>query len=274
MDQDLILLNEIDPKPVGIMQFGFLFIALCEQGEGQFTIGGHRQTVSPGCLLINLGEQVWADSQASKDFKGKAVLMSRSYAQDCVAGLDYLWPYLLYVIEHPVIQLSEKEMAWVNDCYKLLRTRLLKAPGHYLRETVIALTRAFYLEVCNLLDKRCPRQDSKKSRSYSIFDQFIRCLSQNFKRERSVEWYSNELCLTPKHLSGVVKSVSGRTAGQWITALVMSEAKSLLRNTNLSIKEIAQEMNFPNQSFLGKYFKNAEGISPSDFRKRILRQAR
>ena len=67
-----------------------------------------------------------------------------------------------------------------------------------------------------------------------------------------------------------MKTVSGKTAGQWITTLVMVEIKTLLQNTNLSIKEIAQEMNFPNQSFLGKYFKNVEGISPSDFRKGLL----
>lgn len=77
------------------------------------------------------------------------------------------------------------------------------------------------------------------------------------------------MCLTPKHLSEVVKQVSGRTAGQWITTLVMIEIKSLLSNTSLSIKEITDEMNFPNQSFLGKYFKNIEGISPSDFRRNL-----
>ena len=92
-------------------------------------------------------------------------------------------------------------------------------------------------------------------------------MSQHFKHERSVEWYSSEMCLTPKHLSEVVKLVSGKTAGQWINTLVIIEIKSLLMNTSLSIKEIAMELNFPNQSFLGKYFKNTEGISPSDFRK-------
>ena len=73
--------------------------------------------------------------------------------------------------------------------------------------------------------------------------------------------------MTPKHLSEVVKQVSGKTAGQWITTMVMIEIKTLLKQSSLTIKEIAQEMNFPNQSFLGKYFKNVEGVSPSDFRK-------
>ena len=85
-----------------------------------------------------------------------------------------------------------------------------------------------------------------------------------------MEWYSNEMCLTPKHLSEVVKNVSGRTAGQWITTFVLVETKTLLKNSTLSIKEIAQEMNFPNQSFLGKYFKNVTGMSPSDYRHLVM----
>ena len=137
-----------------------------------------------------------------------------------------------------------------------------------MREATVSLVRAFYFEICNLLDVRVPQSNSKtQSRAYAIFDQFIKLVSQHFKHERSVEWYSSEMCLTPNHLSEVVKLVSGKTAGQWINTLVIIEIKSLLMNTPLSIKEIAMEMNFPNQSFLGKYFKNTEGISPSDFRK-------
>ncbi|MDY6114332.1 MAG: helix-turn-helix domain-containing protein, partial [Alloprevotella sp.] len=76
----------------------------------------------------------------------------------------------------------------------------------------------------------------------------------------------DRLCLTPKYLSEVVKAVSGQTAGQWITTFVVSEAKRLLSDTSLSIKEIAQALHFTSQSFLGKYFKNATGLSPSDYR--------
>ncbi len=269
MGQDLLLMDDIHlnagvGKP---MQLGFLFVALCTSGEADFTLGSRKWKLREGELLISLGRQVWVEGEASPDFHGKALLLSSSYAQDCVTGLNHLWPYLLYVVEHPVVKLTEKEQQWVADCYKLLRGRLEKEAGRFLRETVVSLTRAFYFELCNLLEKRSPEQsDEAKTRGYAIFDRFMRLLSQNYKTERSVEWYSSALCLTPKHLSEMVKTVSGRTAGQWITTLVMIEIKSLLQETNLSIKEIAQEMNFPNQSFLGKYFKNAEGISPSEFR--------
>lgn len=273
MRKDLLVFDDvtlIDLK-TSPMQLGFLLICLCKQGECSFTLGGKSQVMQKGDLLISLGEQIFRDCKMSSDFKATAVMISRSYAQDCIVGLNYLWPYLLYVMEHPVVRLNEDEQEWIMDCYNILCRRLRKNSGHYLRETIVSLTRAFYFEICSLLDSRVkPNLQTSQNRSYAIFDQFIRLVSQNFKRERSVEWYSSEMCLTPKHLSEVIKSVSGRTAGQWITTLVMIEIKTLLQNSSMSIKEIAQEMNFPNQSFLGKYFKNVEGISPSDFRKNVL----
>lgn len=249
-------------------QIGFLFIALCTEGEVRFTIGERKQCMQKGDLLISFGDQIFSEASVERDFSAKAVLMSQSFAQNCIVGLNRMWPYLLYLLEHPVVKMTEEEQSWIEDCYALIRRHLGRAAGRYQRDSTIALVRAFYFEICNLLDTRAPLvDDTVQNRSYAVFDQFIRLASAHFKQERSVEWYSSELCMTPKHLSEVVKQVSGRTAGQWLTTLSMIEIKQLLKDSSLSIKEIAQEMNFPNQSFLGKYFKNIEGCSPSDFRK-------
>lgn len=91
-------------------------------------------------------------------------------------------------------------------------------------------------------------------------------MQKNYKHERSVKWYSDRLCLTPKYLSEIVKQASGRTARQWLMAFVLIEIKSLLRNTDYSIKQIAQEMNFSSQSSFGKYFHHATGLTPKEYR--------
>lgn len=275
MGKDLLVLDDVTRQDMEHipMQIGFLLIGLCTKGQAAFTQGGQERTMRKGDLLISLGEQVILNETISDDFHATAILMSRSYAQNCIVGLNYMWPYLLHVVQHPVITLTDEEQDWIWECYGILRRRLHRKPGRYMREAVISLTRAFYFEICNLLDSRVSSElQVSQNRSYIIFDRFVRLVSQHFKEERSVEWYSSEMCLTPKHLSEVVKAVSGKTAGQWITSLVVIEIKTLLQNTGLSIKEIAQEMNFPNQSFLGKYFKNVEGVSPSDFRKGLIGQ--
>lgn len=257
--------NELIASP---MQIGFLLFALCTEGEVTFTLNGQKRMMKKGDLIILFGNQVIEEQSVATNFHAKVVLMSRSFAQNCVAGLSKMWPYLLFLTEHPIIAATTDEEEWLMDCYALICRRLKRQAGPYTQEATISLVRAFYFEMCNLLDNHITITSSEsQNRAYAIFDQFIRLVSEHFKKERSVEWYSSEMCLTPKHLSEVVKQVSGRTAGQWITSMVIIEIKSLLKLGNMSIKEIAKEMNFPNQSFMGKYFKNIEGISPSDFRK-------
>lgn len=270
LSEDMLVLDDITPDLIGTLpsQISFLLIGLCTSGEITFTMGERQWKLEPGDLVISLADPVLFGNACSPDFRAKAVIMSRSFAQNGIAGMDKMWPYLLHIMANPVLRLTPDEQSWVSDCHELIRRRLNRAPGRYLHEATVALTRAFYYEVCNLLDKRVhPNNSPRQTRAYALFDRFIRLVSQNFKRERTVEWYSNELCVTAKHLSEVVKQVSGKTAGQWIQTIVVVEIKTLLSQSSLSIKEIADEMNFSNQSFLGKYFKNVEGISPTDYRK-------
>ena len=81
-------------------------------------------------------------------------------------------------------------------------------------------------------------------------------------------FYAGKLCVTPKYLSLLVKNVSNRTAGEWIDNYVVLEAKALLSSSTLSIQEISDRLNFANQSFFGKYFKQHAGISPTEYRKK------
>lgn len=96
---------------------------------------------------------------------------------------------------------------------------------------------------------------------------FILAVSENFRENRQVNYYADRLCITSKHLSSVVKEISGSTAGEWIENYVTMEAKVLLRTTDLTIQQIATKLNFNNQSFFGKYFRHITGMSPTAYRK-------
>ena len=91
-------------------------------------------------------------------------------------------------------------------------------------------------------------------------------LTEHHRKERRVDFYAEQLFLSPKHFSTVVKKVSGKTAGEWIDEYVILEAKALLKYSVMSIQEVAYFMNFPNPSFFGKYFKHHTGLSPSEYK--------
>ena len=108
--------------------------------------------------------------------------------------------------------------------------------------------------------------EKKPSREELYFKQFMSLLNKHYITDRSVMFYADKMHLSPKYLSAVVKKVSGQTPSNWIDGLVIMEAKNLLKYSEMNIQEIAYMMNFPNQSFFGKYFKQRTGMTPSAYR--------
>ena len=112
-----------------------------------------------------------------------------------------------------------------------------------------------------------PSLESDLSRNEEMTLRFLKILDENFKTQRSVQFYAEILCVTAGHLSKLLKEVSGKTASQLIEEAVIMEAKLLLHNSALSIAEVAFALQFSDQSFFGKYFKKNTGVSPTVFRK-------
>ena len=88
----------------------------------------------------------------------------------------------------------------------------------------------------------------------------------HFEKERSVSFYANQLNITPKYLSEAVKEIMGKTAGELIDEAVIMQAKVLLKTPDLNIGQVATVLNFPDQSFFGKFFKKHVGLSPNQYR--------
>ena len=271
--EDLLIvekLSEVDLSQVAI-QTSFFTIAVCTQGNAQFMLNGVPCQVQAGDLFITFGRQTIDHFERSEDFQGSALFQSQEFVQESLMTMRYLWPYLIYLMRHPVMSLNEQERTIVREGYTLLKNRLASEEEVLRQELIQAILQVFYLDVCRMMEKRAPREEHYNSRTYNLFYHFMQLLASNYMIEREVAWYAQTLSLTPKYLSEVVKTVSGRTVGQWISIMVVMEIKSLLRNTDMSVKQIAQQLNFTTQSFMGRYFKNLTGLSPLDYRKRFSR---
>ncbi|KIO50799.1 helix-turn-helix domain-containing protein [Flavobacterium hibernum] len=102
-----------------------------------------------------------------------------------------------------------------------------------------------------------------------IFERFKQLLFKDFLSQRSVQYYADSLNVSRKYLSEIIKTNSGKTASNWIDDIVILEAKVLLQNKDLTINQISDILNFLNQSIFGRFFKNREGISPLEYRKKL-----
>ena len=76
--------------------------------------------------------------------------------------------------------------------------------------------------------------------------------------------------LTPRYFATIIREKSGMSPGGWIARFVIAEAKTLLANPDNSVKEVSNRLNFPNQSFFGRYFRQNTGLTPRQYRKSLM----
>ena len=84
--------------------------------------------------------------------------------------------------------------------------------------------------------------------------------------ERSVAFYAERMCMTPKYLSTLVKDASGKTATEWIDAFLLLEAENLLIYSELTVKEIGYRLHFQSIPSFHKFFKKQTGMTPNEYR--------
>ena len=124
-----------------------------------------------------------------------------------------------------------------------------------------------FYQMLQFINSRSDNDDNtgSLSRRANYVREFMQLVHQNFRTERGVAFYASKLFITPKYLSQIIKESTGRSAAEWIDQYVIIEAKNLLRFSGKNVQQVAYELNFPNQSSFGKYFKNLTGMSPTKF---------
>lgn len=269
MTDGLILTDRISeaPIPQSSTRLNFILMAMCKKGKAQYSIDTRQQVVKPGDLMFVSERHVIDNYEASPDFECLCIMLTTEYYHGFVQDVKNVSSLLLFSMNNPVVPLTNKEIQVFTNYFETIREKMADTSHHYRSPLVKALLLAMFYDMSNVI-YRVERQGNRKhTRAEAIFANFIRLLEENFRTQHRVSWYAEQLCITPKYLSEIVKKISLRTPNEWIDSYVILEARVLLKNTTKSIKEITDELNFPNQSFLGKYFKEHVGVSPSEYRK-------
>lgn len=265
----LVLTNQIAHAPISKepQRVNFILMALCRKGSATYSIDTREQTVSPGDLLFISERHIVDNYMASEDFECLCIMLSTQFYHGFVQNVKNVSSLLLFSMNNPVVHLTPQEIQTYCNYFQIIREKIADESHHYRKELVQAMLLAMFYDMSGVIYRIEQSSNKKQSRSDVIFAHFIALLQENFRKERRVSWYANQMEITPKYLSEVVKNVSKRTPNEWIDSYVVLEIRVLLKNSPKSIKEITDELHFPNQSFLGKYFKEHVGVSPSEYRK-------
>lgn len=268
LDNDLLLTEHINeaPMPTEPRRMNFILIGLCTQGEVMYQLDTQKQVITPGDILIVSDRHVVDSYQHSSDMKGLCMMMSVSFFREIIKNVSDVSSLFLFSRQHPVMSLEPKEIETFKEYFQAIKQKIGDQENHFRKDLIKTLLLAMFYDLSNII-YRVQNDDTPKKRAEIIFTKFIQLVEKNFKTERRVGWYAQKLNITPKYLSETVKIASRQTPNEWIDDYVIMELRVLLKNSTKNIKEITDELNFPNQSFLGKYFKEHVGMSPSQYRK-------
>jgi AraC-like DNA-binding protein len=238
-----------------------------DRGEAVFKIDMHKYHIkAPAVIIIMVGQTCELISY-SKDLQGRAIVMSKTFTDSMFVGSDGGYTHKLYssMINNPLINLDRDQNVF-SEYYQLLKNIVQSPHLEFKIDSVRHLTLAMFYGYSHMKHdmSSCAKGSNRHNDIYSAF---LEAVGKHFKKERAVRFYADKLCLTAKHLSQVVKAVSGRTASDIIEDYVITEIKALLLSTNMTIQQISDYLNFPSQSVFGKYVKRVTGISPKGYRK-------
>ena len=215
------------------------------------------------CMSILLPDQILEFTESSEDLEGMIVLMSARFTERLNIKVDF--DLMQTFQSQRVIPLNEEALATMLQFCEMVK-RLSQFPDHpFLMETAVNLTRAFFFGAGYFFHQR--PETVAQSRGEQLVDGFLKLVQMHCRQERQLDFYAQELCISSKYLAATVKTVTGKTAGDWIEDYVMLEAKAMLTNTDMTISQISDHLHFPDTSTFGKYFRRHTGLSPKEFKK-------
>lgn len=134
--------------------------------------------------------------------------------------------------------------------------------NHECKLLLLALT----YRLCSIYSRRIIEEKNVAGHKIDTFIKLIRLIEKYYTQERGVAFYADKLCLSPKYLSALSKSVCGYTVQELVFRAIIRKSIFWLKNTNKSVQEISDDLNFPNASFFGTFFKKQTGLAPSYYR--------
>ena len=273
---DLIISDNIDEVNITSETMLSSFLAFyCERGALQFSIEGEMYYVGEGEIIISTPRNIIGMYMRTPDVQGKVISAGESIYDETMPSVFHIdpnwWKKLFFLRQNPVVHATEFQGKLFLAYFDLLMVYMEDNDNPY-RQRIIRLTsQAVAVELLHALENDVIDQTtSDTSQKDRLFQRFMSILSRPTNTEREVRAYAEQLLVTSKYLSAVCKEKSGRTAMDWITENTVSHIKYYLLQTDLSVKEIAFKLDFPDVSFFCKYVKKHLGESPMEYRKTMV----
>ena len=272
MSENVTILNDINKiirRNHHVAKLGCMMMVFCEEGEANIHINGNSFLLQKGyCAILPPGTIIQSYTLET-NLTSKIVSISQNFLTETLSLKKETWNIMNYLYHHPIFPINRNTSYKIYLYKELLWTLIQEKPHAYSQRTRSFHFAGMICEMFAMLNEQIPHEERKniqQNRATFITQDFIELVNADNGTHRSVAYYADKLCYSPKYLSSVIKDTTGKTPMQFIQENTIKHIKYKLRHSNMSIKEIADSLNFPNASFFGKFVKLHTGMTPIEYR--------
>lgn len=243
-----------------------VIIFYVESGIAQISINFKEYTISQYSQVAVMPSSTLMLLYASADFRIKYV----SFERDILIGLGSQIDHSLFTFirNNPHYNHPAERYPVVRRTFDCMVDIYNDRDNRFRIQIMSNLVLNFFMDCYDKVHRYLEGNEIEaSSRQEELFRHFIQLIHQYIHSEREVIFYAGMLNITPRYLSTITRQVAHKSAKEIIDDHIVVEIKILLQSTSLSIQEISNRLNFPDQSFLGKYFKKHTGLSPIMYRR-------
>lgn len=270
IDNDFAIFTKFDnySKFVFPLRLQATIFVVTLSGTLKVGINSKQYVVQPKSLITVLSEHLITEYEPSEDFSGLYLVVSPDFLKEGLPQQVSVVAMLLHTLNFPVVSLSDDDFDRLCESHRTLYERVIMSNHPYRRDMTRYMLTSIFYDVSGIIKQQNSQHVVEMSRQEEIFVTFLKLVTEHCHEERSVQFYADKMDLTPKYLSTTVRNASGKTALEWVSEMLVTQAKALLSTTRKSLPEITEMLGFANQSFFGKYFKHYVGISPGRYRQK------
>lgn len=237
---------------------------LISNGSVQWESNRARNYVNGANLIVFGHNSSLENLSMSDDFNGYLLLVSSDFINMLKIDLSRS-KIVEALIEGPIIKhLRSKDLSIYNGYFELLFDNIKESEEDGGIEIIQHLAKALYYKVLSTI--YVSEKDDTHSQNERILKRYLKLVYKHGYLHRDLAFYANILCITPKYLSSAVSKTSGKKASQWLAEATMNKAKYMLKETDMTISQIAEALLFQTPSEFIRYFSNHEGITPLKYR--------
>ncbi len=268
LEQGVVVIENVTRMPVYGEPYLSPHLIICLNQQGHVKVEYDMQVVefSPHDIAMVMPGHTLKALESTEDYQATLLVISADFLKWLRQNVTTVTYFRFH--NRASAHLTDKQFESALAYFKILDA--ISQLNHPARNEMLCSQIAVGSRMCDLfIHENMKEQPNQMSDKQALLTRFYDAIVEHYKENRSVKFYADQLCLSPKYFGALILQHTGVHAGEWIARYVVIQAKLLLRQrSDLNVQQIAHKLGFEHLAAFTRYFKSVTGISPKEFRER------